>query len=139
MVRTRPLAGENPWDIHQRIVTPGRPSCLLESGKGPLNIARYSFVAGNPYLVFSGGPDCYTLTTAQGTTRWQGDPLPAFLNLLRPSLAPRIAGLPPFLGGAIGYVSYDAVRQYETLPSLTVHDLPVPDLEFLFFRSVRRH
>ncbi len=134
MVRTRPLnKGESPWDIYQRIALPHYPSCLLESGKGPLGVARYSFVAGQPYLIFAGWPGCYTLETAQETTRYQGEPLPALLNLLRPSLVPRVPSLPPFAGGAVGYVSYDAVRHYEVLPSLTARDLPLPDLEFLFF------
>jgi len=133
MVRTRPLNGESPWDIYQRIARSHHPSCLLESGKGPLGVARYSFVAGRPYLIFAGWPGCYTIETAQETTRYQGEPLPALLNLLRPSLVPRVPSLPPFSGGAVGYVSYDAVRHYEVLPALTVHDLPLPDLEFLFF------
>ncbi len=133
MIRTRPLMGESPWDIYQRIATPHQPSCLLESGKGPLGVARYSFVAGNPWLIFAGWPAHYTLETAQGTTRHQGEPLPALLKLLRPSLGPRAASLPPFLGGAVGYVGYDAVRHHTVLPSLASHDLPLPDLEFLFF------
>lgn len=133
MVRTRPLNGESPWDIYQRIARSHHPSCLLESGKGPLGIARYSFVAGRPYLIFAGWPGCYTIETAQETTQYQGEPLPALLNLLRPSLVPRVPSLPPFSGGAVGYVSYDTVRHYEMLPALTVHDLPLPDLEFLFF------
>ena len=133
MVRTRPLAGESPWDIYQRIATPHRPSCLLESGKGPLGVARYSFVAGNPRLIFTGWPGHYTLETAQDTTRHDAEPLPALFKLLRPSLLPRVASLPPFSGGAIGYMSYDAVRHYEVLPARTIHDRPLPDLEFLFF------
>ena len=136
LIRTRPFLENSPWEIYRRVATPHRPSVLLESGKPPSALARYSFVAGNPYLIFSGSPGHYTLETAHGKARHQGDPLPALFRFLGPCLVPRSAGLPPFIGGAVGYVSYDAVRHYEVLPSLARRDLPLPDLEFLFFDLV---
>lgn len=58
------------------------------------------------------------------------DPL-EFLNqyLGRPSVAP-IANLPPFVGGALGYVGYDVVRYVENLPNIPFDDRKVPDLDF---------
>ncbi len=136
LILTKPFLEESPWDVYRRIATPHRPSVLLESGKQPAGIARYSFLASNPYLIFSGDARHYTLETVQGKTQHQGDPLPALFRLLSPSPVPRSASLPPFIGGAIGYVSYDAVRHYEALPSFALPDLPLPDLEFLFFDLV---
>ena len=136
LVRTRPLLGDNPWDVYRRVAVPHRPSVLLESGNPSSGLSRYSFVAGNPYLVFSGGPGRYTLETTHGTTQHRGDPLPALFGLLGPCLVPRSDSLPPFVGGAVGYLSYDVVRHYEALPSLATRDLPLPDLEFLFFDLV---
>ena len=136
LVRTRPLLEDNPWDVYRRVAVPHRPSVLLESGNPSSNLARWSFVATDPYLIFSGEPGHYTLETAHGTTRHRGDPLPALFRLLGPSLVPRSDSLPPFIGGAVGYASYDTVRHYETLPSLARRDLPLPDLEFLFFDLV---
>ena len=81
LVRTKPFLEESPWEVYQRIAVPHRPSVLLESGKQTSGQARYSFVAGNPYLIFSGGPGHYTLETAHGTTRHQGEPLPALFRL----------------------------------------------------------
>ena len=133
LIRTKPLIDESPWTLFQRMANSGQASCLLESGKGPWGSARYSFLASNPYLIFSGGRGHYTLETAQGTTQHQGDPLPALLKFLSPSIVTRSPFLPPFIGGAVGYMSYDVVRHYEPLPSLAVHDPPLPDLEFLFF------
>ena len=136
LVRTRPFVDDSPWDVYRRLAVPHRPAVLLESGKPPSGQARYSFVAADPYLVFSGGPGHYTLETAHGTTQHRGEPLPALFSVLGPCLVPRSAALPPFIGGAVGYVSYDAVRHYEALPSLARRDLPLPDLEFLFFDLV---
>jgi anthranilate/para-aminobenzoate synthase component I len=40
--------------------------------------------------------------------------------------------VPPFFGGAVGFFSYDAVRQFERLPNLASDDLQAPDLLFAF-------
>jgi anthranilate/para-aminobenzoate synthase component I len=45
-------------------------------------------------------------------------------------------GLPPFVGGGVGYVGYDFVRQYESLPDQTVNDLDLPDVQLGFFDLV---
>ena len=48
----------------------------------------------------------------------------------------RLPGLPPFTAGAVGFFSYDAVRQIERLPSLAKDELGVPDACLLFFDEV---
>ena len=45
-------------------------------------------------------------------------------------------GLPPFTAGAVGFFSYDAVRQIERLPKLAKDELGVPDACLLFFDEV---
>ena len=42
-----------------------------------------------------------------------------------------VAGLPRFVGGAVGYFSYDTVRTFEELPALRKDDLGLPDFAFL--------
>ena len=89
---------------------------LLESVVGGERIARYSFLGRDPVLTIeaqgparrgAAGPrDCATLD----------EPL---LDALRARLGPpaaEVPGLPRFTGGAVGYLSYDAVRLFETLP-----------------------
>ena len=38
--------------------------------------------------------------------------------------------MPPFWSGAVGYLSYDLVRDFETLPSIAKDDLLLPNLQF---------
>src|SRR6185437_12871260 len=47
-----------------------------------------------------------------------------------------VAGLQPFTAGAIGFFSYDAVRQIERLPTRAKDDLQVPDACLAFFHEV---
>ena len=38
-----------------------------------------------------------------------------------------------FIGGAVGYISYDAIRYWEKLPKHTIDDLKLPDLEMAIY------
>jgi para-aminobenzoate synthetase component 1 len=127
-----PLPEADAFELYRRIAQPGRPSFLLESGKGGEGIARYSFLGSDPYLVLSGKGSGYTLCSRDRTTSHEGNPLTALADLMRASRMPRPEGLPPFFGGAVGYLSYDAVRQFERLPNLATDDLRIPDLQFAF-------
>lgn len=132
LVLTIPQPPADPFALYRRIARPGRPSFLLESGRGAEATARHSFLGAEPYLVLSGKADRYELRTGDRVTRHEGDPFAALAGRLRASRLPRPPGLPPFFGGAVGYLSYDLARRFERLPSLAVDDLGLPDLEFAF-------
>ena len=53
--------------------------------------------------------------------------LAALEALLAAYRAPRIAELPPFHGGVVGYLGYDVVREIEHLPDVPPDDLGLPD------------
>ncbi len=44
--------------------------------------------------------------------------------------------LPPFVGGAVGLISYDYVHYYEQLPRTTIDDLNIPDAHFMLVDTV---
>ncbi|MDA0738447.1 MAG: aminodeoxychorismate synthase component I [Nitrospirae bacterium] len=132
LVHSKPFLGNNPFELYQRISSHGSPSFLLESGKGESRLARYSFLGSDPYLVFSGTGSTYETRRQDGVTRGSGDPLQALFDILNASKVPRSATLPPFIGGAVGFLSYDCVRQFEVLPTIATNDLCLPDMEFLF-------
>ena len=132
LVYSKPLLGQDPFELYQRIALPLRPSFLLESGKGQREIARYSFMASDPYLEFSATGSQYEIQVRDTLTRGLGDSLQAFFHLFNASKLPRSPTLPPFIGGAVGFFSYDCVRQFEHLPNIATNDLNLPDMEFLF-------
>ncbi len=96
---------ETPVSVLQRFL--GRPNAfLLESMEGGETWGRYSFVGVDPEPLLD-VPHDGTPTAAQLAdlrTVYQG---------LR--VAP-LPGLPRFVGGAVGYLGYEAVREFERLP-----------------------
>jgi anthranilate synthase component 1 len=103
-------------------VAQGRYSFLLESVEGGERLARYSFIGTEPYRVLKTGPG----------QMHDGDPLRLIEEeMCRFKLVP-LPGLPPFHGGAVGYLSYDVVRHFERLPTPEHDALGVPEAVFMF-------
>lgn len=119
---------------------------LLESGLLLEGLSRYSFVAADPFLVFKARGSNIELTWGEGLSKeatlghcgmprglFSGDPLTVLSQLMEMyKLSPR--DLPvPFLGGAVGYFSYDLGRGLERLPDTALDELGMPDLCLGFY------
>lgn len=136
LVVALPCPSVSPFELYERIASTHRPSFLFESGKGPATTGRYSFFASDPYQVVSGKDDRCVYRTVQGHEESGPAPFQHLAHLFGNSCIARPSDVPPFFGGAIGYFSYDLVRQFETLPLIALDDLGTPDLEFAFFDLV---
>lgn len=110
---------------------------LLESVVGGENIARYSFIAANPRTIFEARRDRIRIERdGREETRRTDDPLQVLEELLASYKAVHLPELPPFVGGAVGYASYDMVRYYEKLPDAPPDDRNLPDLLFGIYDSM---
>ncbi|MDZ4848727.1 MAG: anthranilate synthase component I [Pirellulaceae bacterium] len=112
-------------------------ACLFESVVGGERVGRYSFVATQPHARFAAWGE-KTLWQS-GDTR-QESTLPDPLSFIQQQLTNRnvapIPDLPPFLGGAIGYMAYDVIRYVEHLPNPPADDRKLPDIDVGFFHHL---
>ncbi len=136
LIQSLPLPVDDTFELYARLTGFSKHSFLLESGKGRAEVSRYSFIGSDPFLVFSSKGANYRIRTSEQTIHLSGDPFQALRDLLPRKGIPPALNLPPFLGGAVGFFSYDFVRQFESLPQLAVDDLQMPDLYFLFVEVV---
>jgi anthranilate synthase component I len=127
---------ETPVSAFLRAAWQERECFLLESVEGGEQVGRYTFIGINPYKRIVARGRYIAITEGNRTTTIEGD----IFHVLRDALAghkpARIAGLPPFTAGAVGFFAYDAVRQIERLPSMAKDELGVPDACLLFFDEV---
>jgi anthranilate synthase component 1 len=123
---------ETPVSAYLKIAD-GPYSFLLESVEGGQLLARYSFLGSNPYLTvrLEDGVAHASQRGYKQAIRYQ-DPLVALQQFLAPYRAVHVEGLPRFLGGAVGYLSYEAVRYFETLPVAPHDPVGFPDGVFMF-------
>ncbi len=112
-------------------------ACLFESVIGGEKVGRYSFLATDPYLLLEAHRQEVTRTPLGTDELAETFTVENPLETLRKEVGKvRVAkpkGLPPFVGGAIGYAGYDTVRYVEKLPKAPEDDRGLPDLAFAFF------
>ena len=136
LVVVRPQPEADPFELYRRLASTNRPSFLLESANGSRSTARYSFFGSEPYLTMSGRAQEYCVEEAGRSKVLSGSAFQALGHMLGASKIPHREGIPPFFGGAVGYLSYDLVRSFETLPNVATDDTGLPDLQMAYFDLV---
>jgi anthranilate synthase component 1 len=115
----------------------GSPECfLLESVENGEQIGRYTFIGLNPYKRIVSRGRAIAITEGKKTVQMEGDVFAVLREALGGHTPARVPGLPPFTAGAVGFLSYDVVRQIEKLPDANPDELHVPDACLLFFDEV---
>ena len=138
--RIFPADLETPVTVYIKLMDSLGASFLLESVEGGEQVGRYSFVGVNPRGMVTlngremivGGDISGSATATQKRKLEEGedilDVLKAELGRFRPA---SLSGLPRFVGGAVGYLGYDVVRFFESLPESAEAVLDIPDAVFL--------
>ncbi len=110
-------------------VEPG--SFLLESVEGGERLARYSFLGSAPFSTITLEDGVAVVADASGAVRREPytDPLlPLEAAVTRQRVAPLPgASSPPFAGGAIGFLSYEAATRFERIPVAASDPLGLPE------------
>jgi anthranilate synthase component 1 len=113
------------------------PECfLLESVENGEKVGRYTFIGLNPYKRIVSRGRAISITEGKKTVHVEGDVFAVLREALSGHTPARVPGLPPFTAGAVGFLSYDVVRQIEKLPDTNPDELKVPDACLLFFDEV---
>ncbi|HEX7449192.1 MAG TPA: anthranilate synthase component I [Pirellulales bacterium] len=136
----RQLAGDTLTPVTAfRKLDAGHCGCLFESVIGGEKVGRYSFLAGEPFLLVEAWGRQMKITNLlvpgdpQVEQFESPDPLEELKRQIARWRAARLPQLPPFCGGAVGYAGYDTVRYTEHLPSPPHDDRGLADLAFAFF------
>ncbi len=119
--RELPADLETPVSVYLKLRGNGN-SFLLESVEGGEQIARYSFIGINPsQIITTRGiphfPSFPSNEEKEGTEGNKGnsDSLSAVRDVLKNFRAVSVPGLPRFTGGAVGFLTYDIVNQFERI------------------------
>jgi anthranilate synthase component 1 len=108
---------------------------LLESMVGPEKLAQFSFIGFEPRDIVTGKNGLVKIN------RWDldeeiiiktDDPIDVLEEIV---INENHHQNFRFIGGALGYISYDAVRYWERLPEIAVDDLKLPDIEMGIFED----
>src|SRR5215211_756559 len=131
---------ETPVSAYLKVREPGRSGFILESVEGGERIARYSFIgAGSMAEITMMDGVAEIASGGAREERAFSDPLQVLEGVLTPYRAVTLPGLPlpRFLGGAVGYLSYECIRAFE--PRVGAADGPglgMPDGRFALADSL---
>lgn len=109
-------------------------SFLLESAESTEKAGRWSMIGSNPRRTFEARDKQITIRTGSETRSYiaPDDVLAALEREMAPYKSVTHGALPLFSGGMVGYLSYDAVRQFEpTLGPAPSDPLGIPDAFFM--------
>jgi anthranilate synthase component I len=148
LYRTLTADLETPVSAFLRLSTPERqrsgtpataaePECfLLESVEGGERLGRYTYIGIRPSRRIVSRGTAIEITEDGRARSLTGDVFALLRDALHGHTPARVPGLPPFTAGAVGFFSYDVVRQIERLPDTNPDDLGLPDACLMFFDEV---
>lgn len=113
-------------------INQGNFSFLLDSARFHRDTGRYSFLGCKPFLIFKSKANHIEIITERERSIYRGNPIHKLREILNSFKSIKIAGLPNFTGGAVGYFGYDVCHFFESLPCLAKDDLNLPDILFMF-------
>jgi anthranilate synthase component I len=127
---------ETPLSFFKRLER-DRYSFLLESVEGSERWARYSFLGTSPHRVFkSRGNQVEIVENGKLKKLVSEVPLDLLQELLKDCRPVTVPGVPPFFGGALGYVSYNAVEQFHEITNSKQDPLGMPEIFFVFVQTL---
>jgi anthranilate synthase component 1 len=138
---------ETPIAVFEKIDN-GVRSFLFESAESNDHVSRYSFLGSDPRIYFEARGRQIVIEEDGQRREFEAalDPLTELQQLMARFRAVDLPGLPPFRGGAVGYIGYDAVRFFEpTVGEPPPDQLGLPEMAFMvqdtflvFFHRYRR-
>jgi anthranilate synthase component 1 len=116
----------------------GAPSFLLESAEQG-QVGRYSFVGLRPRAILRWSDGTLSEWSGEEAAAGEGpsrsepapDPYAAVAARLADFQPAPVEGLPPFVGGAVGFFGYDLVRTVEPLGEPNPDPLGLPDMALM--------
>ncbi len=128
--------------IHKKIKAKSSPEALFEKAykEEPYSFilesiihtkrGRYSFLGGRPFIILKNTGEVIDFEIFGEKYKEKGNPFSKLRELM--SLVDSYPYIPGFSGGAVGYLSYDAVRFFEKIPDENPDEIKTPDTYFMF-------
>ena len=111
-------------------------SFFLDSSMDPQKLGRYSFMGSNPFLVMSSRGRKVNIVEEGMPSEIKGNPFDILGEYLEKYHLEVTDAPVSFVGGAVGYFSYDLRHFIERLPKTAVDDLKLPESYFGFYDLV---
>ncbi len=112
----------------------GKYPFLLDSGMDPNKLGRYSYMGANPFLVIKSNQSKVMIEEGEKVQRLNKD----LLEVLREQLELYKVEKEeiPFVGGGVGYFSYELAHLLEELPNTVEKQVDIPECIMGFYDGI---
>ncbi|MFA5880072.1 MAG: chorismate-binding protein [Candidatus Margulisiibacteriota bacterium] len=111
-------------------------SFLLESVTGGENVARFSYIGFNPFCIFKSETNKSKVSLDGAEYETTNNPIDELHKLTKQFTIIKDENLPDFLGGAIGFFSWETIFRLEKIKKIAKEKTCFPEAHFLFPGSV---
>jgi len=127
---------DTPVSLYAKIRMYSPYSFLLESALQSGSSGRYSFIGFSPKRVISIRNRIISIIENGSVHSLSGDPIEFLRSIMAEYSLPHHKDIPPFIGGLVGYFSYDAIRLFETVPDSNPDTLSVDDILLMLVENL---
>ncbi|MEM2429468.1 MAG: anthranilate synthase component I [Nitrososphaerales archaeon] len=125
-----------PFNLFAKLYEKFDYAYILESVNGPEKLAEYSFLGFEPQLIISAKDkraEVYDKSRNRIIKEIVNDPLLIVKEIVKGNNIAQ--NNLRFIGGAVGYISYDVIRYWERIPKMAIDDFKLPDLEMAIYND----
>jgi para-aminobenzoate synthetase component 1 len=109
---------------------------FLDSGLAGHALSRYSYVGVNPFLTVRSRGDGSDIVDGKKIEHRHGNPLEILAAILNELSTSGGSPLVPFVGGGVGYMSYELGRSTIPIELRSTDDLGLPEMVFSFYKTI---
>lgn len=125
----------NPIGIAENLTDEIQEGAMLESGLCHQDIGHYSFIAFGKMAQLRVQNKVTSLHIGTTVTTHTTHPFDLLRQLLSQFSCPVKISTGDFINGAIGFMSYDAIRLFESIPDRHLADNPFPEILFNIYQT----
>ncbi len=124
----------NSLELFEILKENGKYPFFLDSGMDEEKLGRYSFMGVNPFLMIKSTDNEINLEEDGKIEKIIGSPLEILQERL--DLYKVEQEKIPFIGGGVGYFSYELAHQFEELPNTVKKDVDIPEMVMGFYDGI---
>lgn len=130
------LAAENldPVSVMESLAEEMQDGCILESGLWNAQAGHYSFLAFGSIASLTADHGRVTQRFGDQTTHSSEHPFTLLREMLN-NLRCVDPAHREFINGPVGFMTYDAIRLFESIPDRHAAEASLPDMRFVFYKN----
>ena len=109
---------------------------LLESVEGGSKWGRYSYIGRNPFIEIIAYDDNITIIKDDEIINRRGDALNVLQEIMDEYKMISVEGMEDFIGGAVGFIGYDLIKNICGVENINKDSIKTPDLHLLITKDI---